>query len=37
MMSATVTSNHQTIMRKDDPAIVDAVRKTAAIYHQRVG
>lgn len=27
----------QTIMRKDNPALVDAVRKTAAIYQQRVG
>ena len=36
-MSATVMSNHQTIMRKDYAAIVEAVRKTAAIYQQRVG
>ncbi len=37
VVSATVTSNHETIMRKDSRAIVDAVRKTAAIYQQKVG
>jgi pimeloyl-ACP methyl ester carboxylesterase len=36
-VSTTVPSNHETIMRKDYTAIVDAVRKTAAIHQQRVG
>lgn len=36
-VSARVTSNHETIIRKDYPAIVDAVRKTASIHQQRVG
>jgi hypothetical protein len=31
------TLRHPTIMRKDYPAIVDAVHKTAAIDQQRVG
>ena len=35
-VSAQVSSNHETIMKKDYPAIVDAVRKVTAQHQQRI-
>jgi pimeloyl-ACP methyl ester carboxylesterase len=35
-ISAKVASNHGAILRKDSPAIADAVRKTAAAHDQQV-